>query len=368
MAESVAQDHTRPVRAAGRRRRRAAQDGKGWLFVGPFMVVFALVFLAPIVYSIYLSLFRDQLIGGNRSSGWTTTPRRCGDPKFWEAFGRVALFLVVQVPIMLLPRPARRARDRQRPAARRRLLPDRRSSCRTRCPPSSPTLMWGFIYGNQFGLVANLNDLLGTTAIQPLARSWMLASIGNIVTWEFVGYNMLIFYAALRVVPGRALRGGRDRRRRARSGSIRAIKLPALRGAIVIATIFSIIGSFQLFNEPNILRTLAPNVITTYFTPNMYAYNLSFAGQQYNYSATVAIVMGVITMVIAYVVQLRGIAGGDLMTCHDCRCTPRAASTARSRPDGCGRRRYAPKRSPSCSPCVMALCRALHPGPAASGC
>ncbi len=29
----------------------------------------------------------------------------------------------------------------------------------------------------------------------------MLASIGNIVTWEFVGYNMLIFYSALRVVP-----------------------------------------------------------------------------------------------------------------------------------------------------------------------
>jgi len=38
----------------------------------------------------------------------------------------------------------------------------------------------------------------------------------------------------------------------------------------------------------------------------MYAYSLSFSGQQYNYAATVAIIMGVITMVIAYVVQLRG--------------------------------------------------------------
>ena len=32
--------------------------------------------------------------------------------------------------------------------------------------------------------------------------SWVLAAIGNVVTWEFVGYNMLIFYAALQVVPG----------------------------------------------------------------------------------------------------------------------------------------------------------------------
>ena len=82
--------------------------------------------------------------------------------------------------------------------------------------------------------------------------------------------------------------------------------MPALRPAIVIGGIFSVIGSFQLFNEPSILQSLAPNTISTYFSPNMYAYNLSFSGQQYNYSATVAIVMGVITMVIAYVVQLRG--------------------------------------------------------------
>jgi multiple sugar transport system permease protein len=43
----------------------------------------------------------------------------------------------------------------------------------------------------------------------------------------------------------------------------------------------------------------------------VYAYSLSFEGQQYNYSATVAIVMGVITMVIAYAVQLRGMRKGS---------------------------------------------------------
>jgi multiple sugar transport system permease protein len=43
----------------------------------------------------------------------------------------------------------------------------------------------------------------------------------------------------------------------------------------------------------------------------VYAYSLSFEGQQYNYSATVAIVMGVITMIIAYAVQLRGMRKGS---------------------------------------------------------
>ena len=87
---------------------------------------------------------------------------------------------------------------------------------------------------------------------------------------------------------------------------VTAIKLPAIRGALVIATIFSIIGSFQLFNEPNILKTIVPNLIPTYYTPNMYAYNLAFLGQQQNYAATIAIIMGVLTAVIAYAVQLRG--------------------------------------------------------------
>jgi multiple sugar transport system permease protein len=281
------------------------RDTKGWIFVGPFLAVFALTFLAPIGYAIYLSLFREQaFFGGNEFVGLANYAEVVRDSKFWESFFRVLVFLVVQVPVMLvLALLAALAIDSARlhGASFFRIvvfLP-------YAVPGVVAVLMWGFIYGNNFGLAADLNKLLGSTAIQPLSGHWMLPSIANIVTWEFVGYNMLIFYSALRTVPeelyeAAAIDGAGAWR------TIRAVKLPALRGAVVIATIFSIIGSFQLFNEPNILRTLAPNVITTYYTPNMYAYNLSFAGQQFNYSATVAIVMGVITAVIAYVVQLRG--------------------------------------------------------------
>jgi multiple sugar transport system permease protein len=140
----------------------------------------------------------------------------------------------------------------------------------------------------------------------PLSPDLILASIGNIVTWEFVGYNMLILYSALRVVDP-ALYEAAQLDGAGQLRIITAVKLPALRGPLLIATVFSIIGSLQLFNEPSILRTLAPNSITTYFTPNFYAYSLSFGGQQFNYAATVAIVMGVLTMVVAYVVQLRGL-------------------------------------------------------------
>ncbi|WP_341975479.1 sugar ABC transporter permease [Microbacterium sp. LTA6] len=285
-------------------RRREKLDWKGWAFVGPFMVVFTLVFLTPLAYALYLSFFQEKLIGGTAFVGFENYARALTDPQFWESFGRVVLFLVVQVPIMLaLALGAALALDsaRLRGASFFRIL----IFLPYAVPAVVAVLMWGYIYGDQFGLTANVNDFLGFEALTPFAKEWMLLSIGNIVTWEFVGYNMLIFYSSLKTIPtdmyeAASLDGAGAWR------TIFSIKIPSVRGALVIATIFSIIGSFQLFNEPNILRPLAPNVITTFFTPNMYAYNLSFAGQQFNYAATIAIIMGVITAVIAYVVQLRG--------------------------------------------------------------
>ena len=293
-----------PALRTPRRKRRARIDDRGWLFVAPFALVFALVFLAPLAYSIYLSLFRDQLIGGNAFVGLSNYVTAFNDPQFWDGLGRVAIFLVVQVPIMLLlALAAALAIDSARlhAAGFYRIvifLP-------YAVPAVVAVLMWGYIYGDQFGLTRNLNDLLGGTFVQPFVPEWMLVSIGNIVTWQFVGYNMLIFYSSLKTIPGElyeaaSIDGAGAWR------TIFSIKIPAVRGAVVIATIFSIIGSFQLFNEPNILKPLAPNTISTYYTPNMYAYNLSFAGQQYNYAATIAIIMGLITAIIAYVVQLRG--------------------------------------------------------------
>ncbi len=287
-----------------RSRRRTARSWVGWGFIGPFMTVFALVFLAPIVYSIYLSLFRQQLVGGNSFVGLDNYRRAFGDPQFWSSVARVGLFLAVQVPIMLgIALFVALAIDSGRLFGKNFFrisifLP-------YAVPAVVATLMWGFMYGTRFGLIANINAALGISLSDPLSPGLVLASIGNIVTWEFVGYNMLIFYSALRVVPS-SLYEAAEIDGAGQLRVISAIKLPAIRGALVIATIFSIIGSFQLFNEPSILQNLAPNAITTYFTPNLYAYSLSFSGQQYNYSATVAIIMGLITMAIAYVVQLRG--------------------------------------------------------------
>jgi multiple sugar transport system permease protein len=273
----------------------------------PFLAVFVLAIAAPLIYAVYLSLFQDRLVGGTVFVGLRNYGQALGDPLLRAGLERVGVFLLVQVPIMLgLALLAALAID----SGRLRFAGVFRVGIFIpyAVPAVVAALMWGYMYGPQFGLVHQAGAKLGVNAPNLLSPSWALASIGNISTWEFVGYNMLILYAALRTVPGElyeaAAMDGAGEIRKAVS-----IKIPALRQALLLTTIFSIIGSFQLFNEPNVLQSLAPGVISTYYTPNMYAYNLAFNGQEFNYAAAIAMILGGVTAAVAYSVQLRANRG-----------------------------------------------------------
>ena len=292
---------THTARQGIQQRHRA--DWRGWKFMWPFALVFVFVFIVPIVYAIYISFFQKRMIGGTVFAGLANYQRLFADPNFWGSVGRVALFTIVQVPIMLaLSALMALALDSMK------LHGTKFFRIVTFLPYAVPavvsTLIWGFMYGARYGLVASINSTFGLN-LDVMAPNVLLASIGNIVTWEFVGYNMLIFYSALSTIPhslyeAAAIDGATEWQ------IVRRIKMPELRGSLAVTVIFSIIGSFQLFNEPSVMKSMVPgNAISTYYTPNLYAYNLSFVGNQANYAAALAIVMAVITMAIAYAVQLR---------------------------------------------------------------
>ena len=284
-------------------RPRTAARWRGWLFMGPFAVVFVVVFVVPVLYAVWISLFQHRMVGGTVFVGLANYRRLLADGQFWSSVRRVVVFTVVQVPIMLcLSALMALALDSLR------LHGMRFFRISTFLPYAVPAvvsaLVWGFMYGAKYGLVGSLNAWLGTH-VDVLQPSVLLAAIGNINTWEFTGYNMLIFYSSLSTVPrslyeAAAIDGASEWQ------VVRRVKLPELRGSLAITVIFSIIGSFQLFNEPSVMQNMVPgNAITTYYTPNMYAYNLSFSGNQSNYAAALAIVMAALTMLVAYAVQLR---------------------------------------------------------------
>jgi len=295
-----------------RLRRPSSQRRKlimtAYLLITPFLLVFIGMVIVPLAYAGFLSLFQTRIIGGEQFVGLANFVKALTDPLFLGGVGRVTVFLLIQVPIMLgLALAFALAIDSGR------MRGSRFSRLAIFVPFAVPgvvaTMMWGYLYGENFGPIAQAFRAVGLEAPDLLSSELMLSSMMNIVTWSFVGYNMIIMYAALRAIPTELYEAAEIDG----AGGMRiawSIKIPAIRPAIMLTLIFSIIGSFQLFTEPRLLANIAPNVIGTAYTPNLYAYTLAFTFQDINYAAAVAFLLGFVIMVVSYVVQLSGRRSG----------------------------------------------------------
>lgn len=285
-------------RVAGRWSRRAV----GYLLVAPFMLMFAAMLIVPLGYAFYLSLFQDRLIGGTTFVGLDHYRAALTDPLLRDGVLRMVWFGLIQIPLMLgLALFFALALDSGRLALAR--------FCRLgmflpyAVPSVVAVLMWGYLYGPDFGPFAQLARHLGASPPDFLSSDWMLLSLGNIVCWEYIGYNMIVLFAALQTVPSDVIEAART------DGAgpfltAWTIKIPAIRGALLLTFVFSVIGTLQLFNEPHILTRLAPAVISVSYTPNVYAYQLAFTNQELNYSAAVSFTLGFAMVLLSSLVIL----------------------------------------------------------------
>ena len=283
-------------------RSRLRQAAVPYVFLAPFLILFVVFLILPLAYALVISVFADKLVGGTVFVGFENYAQALGDPAFWGGVRRMIYFGIFQIPIMLGL------------ALVFALLLDSGAAWFTSVfrlgffvpyavPGVVATLIWGYLYGPTFGPFSQIADYLGLPAPAFLSDAWMLPSIANIVTWEFTGYNMIILYAALQAVPTEVRDAGAVDGARPWQIAL-YIRIPLIFPAILLTGVFSIIGTFQLFNEPSILRANAPGVITSGYTPNFYAYSLAFVNQEYNYSAAVSFALGAVVVVFSYVFML----------------------------------------------------------------
>jgi multiple sugar transport system permease protein len=298
LVEQSAGASSRVRRLRVRRRTALHHPVVPYLFLTPFLIVFLVFFVLPLVYALYISLFADRLVGGTIFVGLQNFALTFHDPNFWSGVGRMVLFGVVQVPIMLgLALIFALLLDSG--LARFKTLFRLGYFLPYAIPSVVGALMWGYLYSPTFGPFAQAANTLHLPAPGFLDDGGMLWSIANIVTWEFVGYNMIIMFAALQAVPQDLYDAARVDG--ANGWQIaRHIKIPLITPALILTGIFSIIGTLQLFNEPSIMASIAPSVIQDHYTPNLYAYTLAFTNQQYNYSAAVSFTLGAVVFIGSY--------------------------------------------------------------------
>lgn len=282
-------------RGNGRQARTAA------LLLAPFAVIFLGMYLAPLCFAVYRSLFVLKRDGLGLTAPtlvfdpFTNYLKAFTDPVFIESLGRVLLFGVVQVPVMLAL------------ATGLALLIDSRSArakgffrLTSFLPYAVPgviaALMWSFLYS---GTSSPINALLAPLGIEIpfLGEDMVLWSVANIVTWGWTGYNMIIIYAALQSIPGEILEAAKIDGASAWNIAWN-IKIPMVRPALILTAVFSIIGTAQLYNEPKVLQSVSGGSIDSAFTPLMAA-QAATAAQNYPYAAATSVILAVLVGILS---------------------------------------------------------------------
>lgn len=284
--------------------RKPKREYIGMLYCLPYVVVFLFGMIIPMFYALYLSFFKQSLLGGTTFAGFDNFIAAFKDEALWSGFRRVLIYAAIQIPLnLILSLVAALILDSQR--IRHIAVPRILLFLPYAVPGVIAALMWGYILGDKYGLVGQIASMIGATAPNMLSEKLMLFAIANICTWCSLGYNMLIYYSALIGIPNELYESARiDGASELRIAW--SVKIPQIKGSIMMTVLFSVIGTLQLFNEPSILMNSAPNVITSNYTPNLYAYNLAFNGQNLNYAAAVSLVIGVIVMGLVAVVKVIG--------------------------------------------------------------
>ncbi|WP_344245815.1 sugar ABC transporter permease [Isoptericola hypogeus] len=295
-----------PARAERARRRSAgALDTRrqwwGWLFLAPFTVVFVLFLLVPLGYAFWLSLHTKGIATGGESvfTGVANYVRVFTDADFLSGMARVGRFVLVMVPIqvglavaiaLVLDTLATRLSKASRLLV---FVP-------YAIPAVIGALMWGFLYSPRFGPANDLFGLFGLDAPDFLSRDLIFGSLVNIVTWQWVGYYMIIVYAALRAIDPSVYEAARLDGAGNRQIAFR-IKIPMIASSMVMIVVFALIGTLQFFTEPTVLRSVAQGAIPTTYTPNLYAYSMAFSYSQFNYASTIAFALGILVFIGSYV-------------------------------------------------------------------
>jgi multiple sugar transport system permease protein len=276
--------------------------------MAPFSILFIIVFLVPIIISVRSAFFAqvpagEGLYGGGELVdafvGLDNLIAAASNGAFWSGMGRVVIYAAFQIPVMIVVALALALLlDSflvRRPAFFRLsfFLP-------FAIPGVIAAMIWMYMYTPEVSpFMQFLPD--GTNFMAP---GTILASMANMTTWTYTGYNMLIFLAALQSIPRELYEAARLDGANGFQISMK-IKVPMVRGAALLAVLLSIIGTIQLFNEPMIMES-TNSWMGLEYTPMMLTYNSmmgevspSGSGPASAYSLLMAVIAGALAVVYA---------------------------------------------------------------------
>jgi len=267
-----------------------------YLYISPFFILFGLVGIFPIAYTLFVSFHDwDLLKGQGEFVGLANYIDALGDRFFWNSvFNTISIYLISIVPQVIFAVSVAAVLDQHLRAKTFWrmivILPFIVS-------PVAVALIFTNMFSEQYGLINNILTEFGFSPV--LWNQDVFAShfaIATMVNWRWTGFNTLVLLAAMQAVP-------RDLHESAEldgAGAIRrfvSITIPSIRPTLVYVIITATIGGLQIFAEPRLYDQLSVGGLHRQFqTTVLYLWEMAF--RRLNLGEASAIAMLLVVLIV----------------------------------------------------------------------
>lgn len=277
-------------------------DRRSWAFIIPSLILIVAFVFYPMVQAFITSL--QTGMGNNlRFAGAANYKRLLTDSTFVKALCNTVMYLVIQVPVMIILALVISSMLNDKKLKGRGFF---RTAIFLPCVTS--LVAYSIIFKSLFATDGFVNIMLMNLHFISEPISWIthpvFAKVLIIIaiTWRWTGYNMVFYLSGLQgiddsIYEAASIDGAGGFQK------FKSITLPMLKPIILFTTINSTIGTLQLFDETVNITNGGPANAT--ITISQYIYNLLFKYQpNFGYAAAVSYVI-VLLIVILSIIQMK---------------------------------------------------------------
>ena len=269
--------------------------GRWWValfMVAPFAIVYLMFLIYPSLRVLQLSFTNSDIAGVGQYIGVANYVRMFKDPNFWNALWNTLYFILLTVVPntalgLILALMVMRLKLARRWVLAMFFLPHI-------LPVSVVTNLWLWLLDQNFGIVNYLSKLTIAWFTDPV---WAMPAVAVVTLWWTVGFNLLLFMAALQGVPqelyeAAALDGASS------TQMFRFVTWPLVWPITSLVLILQLIAQFKIFDQVYLLTSGGPFNKTTVLL--LLQYRSAFQQQEGGYSATLGVVLLVIILLASY--------------------------------------------------------------------
>jgi multiple sugar transport system permease protein len=270
------------------------------LFIAPFLAVYLILLVAPLISGMILSLYKADLFGVERFVGLRNFARLAQDEIFLGALANTFVFVLMTVPALTaigLGLALALNRETRLSAALRAIF-----FSSTVLSVTIVALIWRMVFIPEGGLIAEVRALFGDPPINFLNSTRLaLPAIAMTTIWWCIGLPMMLFLAALQQVP-RELYEAAALDNAGKWRTLFRITLPAIRRTFILVIIIEVILQFQLFGQAQLMTQGGPSNASRPLV--LFMYEAGFRRWDLGYAAAAAQVLFLVIL-IAAMVQFR---------------------------------------------------------------